>query len=294
MSKITLFAMTEKGYTVVKVLLSHYPELIAAIVAAKDKNIENDYFEEIKCISLKNNIPFYNRRNFSNLCTPFAIAISWRWLIKSDSTKVIVFHDSILPKYRGFNPLVTALINGDDEIGVTALYAAEEYDKGDIIACSKSSIAYPIKIKAAINIILNNYRELAIKIAESIKTGKVLDANVQNESFASYSLWRDNEDYFIDWTQSADYIDRFVDALGSPYKGATTFLGNSLVRVLDTEVVKDVNIVNRTPGKVIFLQGINPVIVCGQGLLKINELVDERNECSLLPLTNFRIRLTQR
>ena len=33
---------------------------------------------------------------------------------------LLIFHDSLLPKLRGFNPTVTALIAGEIEIGVTA------------------------------------------------------------------------------------------------------------------------------------------------------------------------------
>ena len=52
-----------------------------------------------------------------------ALAIGWKKLINSSYQQVVVLHDSLLPKYRGWNPLLTALINGDSRIGSTALIA---------------------------------------------------------------------------------------------------------------------------------------------------------------------------
>ena len=92
---------------------------------------------------------------------PFAeisIAISWKWIIELNNT-LLVLHDSILPKYRGHLPLVSQLIDGQEEIGVTAILGNEKYDEGDIVYISKSKIKYPIKIKDAIKIINECYCE---------------------------------------------------------------------------------------------------------------------------------------
>ena len=84
----------------------------------------------------------------------------------------------------------TALINGDREIGVTMLYATGEYDRGDIIAQSVTSIEYPMKIKDAFEIIHKNYEELALEVANAISEQKELSAVPQQAEDASYSLWR--------------------------------------------------------------------------------------------------------
>ena len=80
------------------------------------------------------------------------MAVSWRWMIKHPKNKLIVFHDSILPKYRGFAPLVNMLINGEKEIGVSAIFGADEYDS-EIIS-EKTTISYPIKIQKPFRLIM--------------------------------------------------------------------------------------------------------------------------------------------
>ncbi len=69
------------------------------------------------------------------------------------------------------------------------------------------------------------------------------------EAAATYSLWRDEADYRIDWHRDSTYLRRFVDALGVPYRGASTLLGGQLCRVLAAEAAPDVVIENRAPGK---------------------------------------------
>ncbi len=288
--KLTVFAMTEKGYAVVRLLLTRYPGLVTAVVAARDPGMAKDCFDEIAEICRTNNIHFFDRNDGFSIRTDYALAVAWRWLIEAGSARLIVFHDSLLPRYRGFNPLVTALINGDKEIGVTALYATAEYDRGDIIAQSSSSISYPVRIQEAIKIVVGHYETLAANIADTLTRGEEPKAQPQDEAQASYSLWRDDEDYFVDWSHSAIDLKRFVDAVGYPYKGAAATLEGRVVRIREAEALDDVRIANRTAGKVIFLKDAKPLVVCGQGLLRVTELFDDETGASLLPLSRFRLR----
>lgn len=281
--------MSKKGYTVVTSIHSRYPGIIDKVIASRDSSIAEDYYDELEHFCKDSNIDFFDRGDAYSIETEYSIAVSWRWLIKTELSRLIVFHDSLLPRYRGFNPLVTALINGDNEIGVTALHATQEYDKGDIISRSSSFIRYPITIREAIDVILADYSSLAVEIAECLSCGNELTAIPQSEENASYSLWRDEEDYFIDWAASAATIRKFVDAVGFPYKGAASTLDGKVVRILKAEVLDDVRIENRTFGKIIFVIDSKPVVVCGHGLLRIDEVTDDSGT-SILPLPRFRMR----
>jgi len=180
-------------------------------------------------------------------------------------------------------------MNGDTQIGVTALFATGEYDRGDIIAQSATTIQYPITIAEAIDTIQANYVSLGLEIADKLYRDAPITASPQVEEEATYSLWRDDEDYFIDWSASAARIKRMIDAVGFPYKGAASFLDGKLARIFKAQVLCDVKIENRTPGKVIFIRDSKPIVVCGSGLLQIDEMTDEQGT-SLLPLSKFRTR----
>jgi methionyl-tRNA formyltransferase len=232
MKNITVFAMTQKGFEVIKSMHNAFPNVIKNVISARDANISNDYYVEIMNFCNENAIEFHDRSDNFEVTTEYALAISWRWIIKINSSRLIVFHDSLLPKYRGFNPLVTSLINADKFIGVTGLYATDDYDKGGILFQAKSQICYPIKIQDAITIIIDNYIEVALKVANCVANNIQMVALPQCEEDASYSLWRDEEDYFIDWSKSSEYIKRFIDSVGSPYKGACSLIDGVAVSEL--------------------------------------------------------------
>ncbi len=287
MKRITFFLMTQKGLIVLERFIKEFDSLhIDCVVGARDQNVTNDYYEEIKQVCLLNQIKYLDKSEFKSADTEYSIAVSWRWILYNVKN-LIILHDSLLPKYRGFAPLVTSLIKGDTKIGVTAIFANEEFDTGNIIAQKHSEIQYPIKIKEAISKISTNYSEIVNGVAKSIIAGVKIKGVPQNEKEATYSLWRDDNDYKIDWALDSETIKRFVDAVSEPYLGAFTFLGGKTVRVLECEIIDDVVIENRTPGKVIFLKEKLPVIVCGRGLIKlVNAVYDDGT--SILPLEKFR------
>jgi methionyl-tRNA formyltransferase len=285
---LTLFVMSERGYEVLRALADEEPECLAAVVAARDPGVQKDWFDEIAALCAERRIPFVDR------FTPvpdegYALTVGWRWLNKWPEERLIVLHDSLLPRYRGFAPLVAALINGDAQVGVTALLAAEAFDEGPIVSQEVVDIHYPIKAVKAIRAMIPAYVALATRIARTIASGEALAATPQDESLATWSLWRDDEDYQIDWSMAADRIERFVDAVGYPYRGASTLVNDTLARVLAVKALPDLPVENRTPGKVLFVRDGRPIVVCGSGLLRIDELLDEQDN-SLLPLSRFRTR----
>jgi len=295
MKNIILYIMGYKGLTCLQsVIENHNAKFIVAVISAQDKTVQNDYYNEISELCKKNDIQFYDRNDNHSIYFDIALAISWKWIIPIPNEKqLIVFHDSILPRYRGFAPLVGCLINGESKIGVTALFATDEYDKGDIIAQSVISIDYPIKIGDAIEKITSCYIELLNKIIDSIKSGEKIISYPQNESNATYSLWLDEKDYLIRWNKSASEIKRFIDSVGYPYKGALSFISGQKVRILESSEFIDIKIENRISGKIIFLKDNHPIVVCGKGLLKIEKIIDAATKQDLFPLKYFRTRFEE-
>ena len=213
-------------------------------------------------------------------------------MIAFPEDKLIVFHDSLLPRYRGFNPLVTCLINGDKQVGVTAILGAKQYDSGPVLAQSSVDLTYPCTIEKAIDEISACYRATACEVFGMLQGGQQLMGRAQDESLVSYSLWRDEADYRINWNNSAARLARFIDAVGSPYSGAITLVNGLPARVGKSVPLPDVVIENRCAGKVIWLDAGLPVVVCGEGLLRIDELTDTATNASLLPLIRFRSRFS--
>lgn len=279
LKKIAFYIMNSKGSYVLQEFIKKFgSEKIEYIVSSNDNNLKEDAFKEIKDISLKNNIQFFQRSelelNKEKDFIGYKFAIGWRWII-SNHEKLIIFHDSLLPKYRGFSPLVNSLINGETLCGVTALHASEKYDEGCIIDQKSLEIKYPIKIKDLISKIQPLYFDLLSSIYEKVENNQAIESTNQKHSDATYSLWLDGLDYFIDWKWSAKKIQRFIDAVGYPFDGAKTLLDDSVITINDSIIVEDVCIENRHRhiGKVIFMND-GPVVICSSGLIKLLNFTD--------------------
>lgn len=278
-----------------RIVEDHGAAVVDHVVTARDKATMDDGYEAIVRLARSAGIPVVDRGQPLPEGTQarFLFAVGWRWLIGlRPGQELVVFHDALLPRYRGFAPLVSALVNGEPQVGVTALFGSAEYDRGPIIAQRALPLHYPVTIAQVFRDIAPLYAELASQLV-SLAMGGDLRGEHQDESRASYSLWRDDADYLVDLRWDAARIRRFVDAVGPPYKGALVHLEGVPCRIRACVELPDVVIENRTPGKVIFMQGGKPVVVCGTGTLRIDALNDEQGR-DLLPLPRFRMRFAGR
>ncbi|RZU52563.1 methionyl-tRNA formyltransferase [Krasilnikovia cinnamomea] len=293
MTTLNLYAMTAKGLAVFDALCAAVPGVMRAVISARDPGTRDGSYDALAAACAQRGVSFFDRSQVDAVPpAAYAMAVGWRWIIPDrPDTTLVVFHDSLLPRHRGFNPLVTALIEGDARAGVTALLATAEYDRGDILAQVAVPLPRPIRIAEAIDLVAAGYAEIAADIGARIAAGQRLSGVPQDERAASYSLWRDDADYEMDWAGPADRLRDFVYAVGPPYAGARTRMNGVPVRVWDVAVEPDVAVANRAPGKVIFLRGGRPTVVCGTGLLRIDAMTrDDDGGTNCLPLRRFRTR----
>ncbi|WP_432455405.1 MULTISPECIES: methionyl-tRNA formyltransferase [unclassified Agarivorans] len=286
---ITFFFMTQKAYDCLPVIKRLNKTVNPLVVIGQDPSVENDYSKGMVSYCEEHNIAYCLKQDYPNdNQAEYAVAIGWRWMLTNLDCELIVFHDSLLPKYRGFNPLVSALINGEPEVGVTALKANLEFDAGDIVGQQSVHISYPIKIQQAITLVSRCYQDLLDRVLISM-LNENLSYQAQDTSLATYSVWRDERDYQINWSDDARKIARFVDAIGYPYKGAQTTINGEPCHITDVEVVEPFKVENRVAGKVMFIKAGQPVVLCGNGAIKIinGHYEDQR---PLVPLEKFRSR----
>ena len=291
--KLLIFSLGIKGVSVVKALADASDVQSIFCVIGQDDGVSDDCSDKLVSYCEQHKIK-YAMRHDADIQThdydyDFAIAVGWRWIIREiPSAKLIVFHDSLLPRYRGFAPLVNALINKEHITGVTALLGAEEYDRGNILLQKSMNLVYPTSIGSVISRISAIYAELALELVRKLNDGEIHGFGYpQDERSATYSLWRNEDDYRINWDNDAESIEHFISCVGPPYRGASALLNESIVRIFEAQARADVKIENRTAGKVIFLESGLPIVVCGTGLLALMDVRNEHGE-SVVPLKSFR------
>lgn len=264
---VDLYLTGTKGLAALRAALQ-YPQNISAVRIMSDSGLSNDpYSEMIKLVEenglnlVTGEVPITDKE---------ALAVGWKFLIKTPYERLYVIHDSLLPKYRGWNPLVTALQQRDSEIGVTLFLADDQIDHGPIVLQERISVTYPLRIKDAMQAVETAINGLVAFLMKQPDRQNLLGKE-QDENYATYSIWRNEEDYRVDWTDSAEEILTFINSVSFPYNGASTTLNGRFLRILRAKVVSDLSIINRTPGKVWKIENGNITVLCGSGLIEILE-----------------------
>ena len=196
------------------------------------------------------------------------LTVGWQFMLNDFGRNTVIMHDSLLPRYRGFSPTVAALINGERQLGVTALLPAAVPDTGPILAQAEIEIDYPLKIKDALEQLSACYTAAALKVLTRIRSNG-LTGIAQDEGKASWSLWYDECDQFLDWSQDASRLSRQVDAMGWPYTGARCRYRGKILIVHEADPLPDLTFENRIPGKIWAVTQGAPEVVCGHGLLRL-------------------------
>lgn len=257
------------------------------------KGTLDNAFDDIKSYCLKSRYKFIERQYLSKELLSEAdifFVVGWQFIINEVDDRFIVFHDSLLPKFRGFSPTVTALILGEKTIGVTALRPSADADRGPIYGQLSVEIKYPVKIKDAFLLLNNCYAQLTKNILTRFEKG-ILVPVFQDESLATYSIWRDELDYFIDWSWPADKIARFVDAVGWPYHGSKALYQSSEIIIDEVVVLDDIIFEERQYGKIWTLKDGMPEVICGKGMLRLVSVRD--SDGNNVVFKNLRARLSK-
>ncbi|MEK6682860.1 MAG: methionyl-tRNA formyltransferase [Nitrospirota bacterium] len=176
-------------------------------------------------------------------------------------------HASLLPKYRGAAPINWAIINGENEAGITIMQMDEGLDTGDILLQEGIPIAKD-DTTGTLSVRLSQLgAKLLIKALEAIDVGRI-KAIPQDNSKASFAPILKKGTGRIDWTREAEDIYNMVRGM-DPWPGAFTYYKGEMWRVWKTAVG---NNRNGTPGTVINVDGGKIDIACGKGVISITEM----------------------
>jgi len=224
------------------------------------------YADAIESICKINNIPVSkDRDDVLQLCYERTFFVGWQYLFQP-SHNFIVIHDSLLPKRRGFCPTVSAMLAEETTHGITAFKPDRDIDSGEVYQSRKYEIKYPIKIKDVFDDLCELYIDMIIELSGVSDEYPLVQ---QELSASTFSIWRDEVDYEIDWTNSAEYILRFINTVGYPFDGAKTWAPHE-IRIRDANIIK-MNFDDQELhcGKVWSLKHNKPIIVCGENALQL-------------------------
>ena len=172
----------------------------------------------------------------SELRPDLLVVIGWYYVIPKNILKIpplgtVGIHASLLPKYRGGAPLVWAIINGEQETGVTLFYFDEGVDDGDIIAQKR----FPILLEDTIADVIEKARiasvELVREFIPRIAQGTAPRIPQDHEK-ATYVPQRRPQDGLLRCEEkTAMEAYNWIRAQSRPYPGAFIVVGGRKIKL---------------------------------------------------------------
>ncbi|TDD09943.1 methionyl-tRNA formyltransferase [Nonomuraea deserti] len=272
--RVAMFGYQTWGHRTLQALLESGHDVVLAVTHPKSEHAyEKIWDDSVADLAAGHGVPVLLRaRPDDELVTALKeaepdiiVANNWRTWIPPEIFRLprhgtLNVHDSLLPAYAGFSPLIWALINGEEEVGVTAHLMDEELDAGDIVLQRAVRVGPSDTATDLFHRTVALIRPIVRDALALIGSGRAAPV-AQDRSKASFFHKRSVEDSRIVWSWPAEDIERLVRAQSDPYPNAFTFYKGERIRVLKASVSK--GLYGGTPGRVFIREGDGVVIVAG-------------------------------
>ena len=223
----SLDALVGSGYNVV------------GVVTMPDKPAGRGYkmqFSAVKEYALAHNLPLLQPEKLKNeefldalraLHADLQIVVAFRmlpevvWAMPPLGT--FNLHGSLLPQYRGAAPINWAIINGEQETGVTTFFLQQEIDTGDLILQKRTPITDDDNAGTIHDRLMSIGAAAVVETVDCIIAGTAPKTPQPQGVTLKSAPKIFKETCRVDWTQSCHQIFNFVRGL-SPYPAAWSVL----------------------------------------------------------------------
>lgn len=174
-------------------------------------------------------------------------------------------HASLLPRWRGAAPINAAILAGDDETGVTIMCMDVGLDTGPML--SKRSIRLKLDDTAGsvFQALSTLGADLLIETLPRWIAGEI-QLQVQDDALATYAPMLKKEEGQLDFTQTAEALERRVRAF-NPWPGTFMDFDGVVLKIHHAHVEHG----KAEAGQRLIVQN-QPVVGTGSGLLVLDEV----------------------
>lgn len=194
-----------------------------------------------------------------------------RSMLRVPPAGILNVHPSLLPRYRGPSPVQAAILNSDEEAGVSLITLVAKMDAGPIVVQERVAIPERATAPELLEELAGVGARLVTASVDDWVAGRI-EARPQDEELATYCPILTRADGRLDWTKSATELDRQVRAL-RPWPGTFTAWRGKQLKVLRAEPVALSTAV--PPGTVLaaggtWLAGVVPASPEGETRARVN------------------------
>jgi methionyl-tRNA formyltransferase len=156
-------------------------------------------------------------------------------------------HASLLPQYRGAAPINWAIINGEQETGVTTFFLKHEIDTGKLLLQEKVALDDTITAGELHDELMHKGAQLVLRSLQLIENGTYTTNEQELLPGVKHAPKIFTEHCLINWNTTAEQVHNLIRGL-SPYPAALTHLGGKVLKVYRSS--KEVKAVSAAPGTI--------------------------------------------
>ena len=279
MTKLIFMGTPDFSAAVLKGLLDDSNYDVLAVVTQPDRAVgrkKEIKMTPVKEVALAHNLPVYQPEKMSGseemaeLMTLGADGIVTAAFGQFLPTKLldsvdfaVNVHASLLPKYRGGAPIHYAIINGEEEAGVTIMEMVKKMDAGDMIAKASTPITDDDNVGTMFEKLAVIGRDLLLKTLPDYIAGNI-KPEPQDESKATFSPNITPEEERIDWNKSARDVFNHIRGL-YPWPVAHTLLDGKSFKIYEATLAEG----HGKPGEIIEKGKKSLVVATGDGAISL-------------------------
>ena len=206
----------------------------------------------VKECALEHNIPCYQTERISkdvelikklkDLNPDFFVTFAFGQILSQEVLDIPKFatvnlHASLLPKYRGANPIQRCIYNGDCKTGITTMLTVLELDAGDICETDEIVITDTMTNIELKDIISEKSPALLCSTLKGLYSGEL---KPQKQCCEGVTIAKKfiKQDGLIDWNRTAKDIHNQVRSMVD-FPTAYTMFNEKLLKIIETKVVSN-------------------------------------------------------
>lgn len=148
-------------------------------------------------------------------------------------------HASLLPRWRGAAPIHRAILAGDTQTGITLMKMDEGLDTGDMIAKDTAPITDKTTLPALHDELAAMGGEMLLSFIQSLADTETIEAEKQPDEGVTYASMLSKEEGHIDWSDSAEDIERRIRAF-NPWPGTWCLKADqSRLKIIEASIAKE-------------------------------------------------------
>ena len=289
--KVIFFGTPEIAVPSLEYLINKPDIEILAVVTQPDKPAGRGKcltYSSVKYIASEANYPVFQPvsirkepeliQKLKDLEPDFFITFAFGQILSQEVLDIPKFgtinlHASLLPKYRGANPIQAPIINGDKITGITTMLTEIGVDTGPIVLQKVIEITENMDSCELTRIISEISPELLYDSIVGLYNGKIKPI-LQSHDEATHAPKVNKDDGIIDWNESAQQIHNKVRGF-KPWPSTYTYINGVCIKITETRLnptIDKENINSEEIGKIIGKINKGIGVVTGEGVITIKKV----------------------